>query len=168
MCLTLTPPQCRPLYINKTGQPIAWSTYASYACDALRTILAGDGDSISDDRLKLCNADTKFCADLSKKGAAPNIGQALETLGIRQENIPVVITDAVTFLWWAEAMAAYAQALFAKQSLLEPGKQVVEDAARGFDEPWMILATWNILENPAMNSIFTCSLPAQVVSAGGS
>jgi hypothetical protein len=64
-------------------------------------------------------------------------------------------------------MASYAKALAAGQSLVSVGKEVVKDSTGGFNEPWLVLAVWNMLQNPAIVSIFTCSLLKQAVGSSG-
>jgi hypothetical protein len=65
-------------------------------------------------------------------------------------------------------MADYAKALAAGQSLVAAGKNVVKDSTLGFDEPWLVLTAWNMLRNPAMESLFTSSLLKQASAAAGS
>jgi hypothetical protein len=65
-------------------------------------------------------------------------------------------------------MENYAKALAAGQSLVGAGKEVVKDGTLGFDEPWLVLATWNMLRNPAIESLFTSSLLKQASGAAGS
>jgi len=64
-------------------------------------------------------------------------------------------------------MASYSKALVAGQSLVGVGKEVVKDSTGGFNEPWLVLAAWNMLQNPAVASIFTCSLLKQAVGSAG-
>jgi len=162
--LNLTPQQCRQLFIDSTGQPYDWTTYLRYACGAEATILAGDADNA--DRLKLYTAGEEFWSELRDAGAASNQIRLLTDQGIR----PNATVDVVTVIWWSSAMENYAKALAAGQSLVGAGKAVVQDGTFGFDEPWLILATWNMLQNPAMESLFTSSLLAPatgtVASAG--
>jgi len=53
-------------------------------------------------------------------------------------------------------------ALFANESLEEPGEEVVKGSSLGFSEPWLVLASWAILENPAITSQFTSASPTDI------
>jgi hypothetical protein len=156
--LNLTPPQCRQLFIDASGQPYLWTKYLDGACAAQATILAGD--ATNEDRLKLFTAGEGFWQALTDAGAAPNQIKLLTDQGIRQN----AIVDVLSLIWWSTAMEKYARALVAGQSLVEVGKEVVRDGTGGFDEPWLVLATWNMLQKPAVESLFTSSL---LKSAGG-
>jgi hypothetical protein len=160
--LNLTPRQCRQLFIDTAGQPYDWTTYLRYACEAEATILDGDPDNA--DRLKLFTAGEEFWKELRDAGAAPNQIRLLADQGIR----PNATVDVTTLIWWSSAMENYAKALAAGQSLVGAGKAVVKDATIGFNEPWLVLATWNMLRNPAIDSLFTSSLLKQASGAAGS
>ena len=160
--LSLTPQQCRQLFIDTAGQPYDWTTYLRYACDAEATILDGDVDNA--DRLKLFTAGEEFWKELRDAGAASNQIRLLADQGIR----PNATVDVTTVIWWSSAMENYAKALAAGQSLVGAGKEVVKDGTLGFDEPWLVLATWNMLRNPAIESLFTSSLLKQASGAAGS
>jgi hypothetical protein len=159
--LNLTPQQCRQLYIDNSGQPYDWTVYLGYACGAEAAILNGDADNA--DRLKLFTAGTGFWQELRDAGAAPNQIQLLTDQGIRQN----AIVDVVSLIWWSSAMESYAKALAAGQSLVGVGKDVVKDSTGGFSEPWLVLAAWNMLRNPAVVSLFTCSLLKQAAGSAG-
>ena len=159
--LNLTPQQCRQLFADNSGQPYDWTVYLRYACAAEATILNGDADNA--DRLKLFTAGVDFWKQLMDAGAAPNQIALLTGQGIRQ----TAIVDVITLIWWSSAMASYAKALAAGQSLVSVGKEVVKDSTGGFNEPWLVLAVWNMLQNPAIVSIFTCSLLKQAVGSSG-
>jgi len=159
--LNLTPPQCRQLFVDSGGQPYDWTVYLRYACDAEATIL--NGDAANADRLKLFTAGVDFWTQLMNAGAAPNQTALLTGQGIRQ----TAIVDVITLIWWSSAMASYSKALVAGQSLVGVGKEVVKDSTGGFNEPWLVLAAWNMLQNPAVASIFTCSLLKQAVGSAG-
>ena len=160
--LSLTPQQCRQLFIDTAGQPYDWTTYLRYACDAEATILDGDVDNA--DRLKLFTAGEEFWKELRDAGAASNQIRLLADQGIR----PNATVDVTTVIWWSSAMENYAKALAAGQSLVGAGKEVVKDGTLGFNEPWLVLATWNMLRNPAIESLFTSSLLKQASGAAGS
>jgi hypothetical protein len=106
------------------------------------------------DRLKLFTAGEEFWKELKNAGAVPNQIRLLTDQGIR----PNAIVDVVTVIWWSSAMENYTKALAVGQSLVAAGKEVLKDGTRGFDEPWLVLATWNMLQNPAIESLFTSSL----------
>lgn len=159
--LNLTPQQCRQLYIDATGQPYDWTVYLGYACAAEATILNGDADNA--DRLKLFTAGVDFWKQLQDAGAAPNQIALLTGQGIRQ----TAIVDVITLIWWSSAMASYSKALAAGQSLVSVGKAVVKDSTGGFSEPWLVLAAWNMLQNPAVASTFTSSLLKLAVGSAG-
>ena len=157
--LSLTPQQCRQLFIDTAGQPYDWTTYLRYACDAEATILDGDVDNA--DRLKLFTAGEEFWKELRDAGAAPNQIRLLADQGIR----PNATVDVTTVIWWSTAMENYAKALAAGQSLIGAGKAVVKAGTLGFDEPWLVLAAWTMLQNPAIDSLFTSSLLKQASGA---
>ncbi|MBV9761382.1 MAG: hypothetical protein JO340_12520 [Acidobacteriaceae bacterium] len=152
LALSLTPPQCRRLFLDSSGEPHDWTYYLRYACDAQATIL--DGDEASANRLKLFQAGDAFWKQLKGGGSAANQRALLQQAGIPAE----AETDVLTFIWWASAMGDYAKALAADQSLEHAGGEVVTGGTRGFGEPWLIVATWKMLGNPAVDSRFTSSL----------
>ncbi|MGA2196927.1 MAG: hypothetical protein ABSH40_16825, partial [Bryobacteraceae bacterium] len=129
------------------------------ACDAEATILDGDVDNA--DRLKLFTAGEEFWKELRDAGAAPNQIRLLADQGIR----PNATVDVTTVIWWSTAMENYAKALAAGQSLIGAGKAVVKAGTLGFDEPWRVLAAWTMLQNPAIDSLFTSSLLKQASGA---
>ena len=157
--LNLTPQQCRDLFINAGGNPSDWTTYLGYACAAEATILNGDPENA--DRLKLFTAGEAFWKELRDAGAAPNQIRLLSQQGIRQN----AIVDVVSVIWWSSAMESYARAISANQSLIAVGKQIVKDATLGFDEPWLILAIWNMLRKPAIETLFTSTLLKRAAGA---
>jgi len=158
--LNLTPQQCRQLFIDTAGRPYDWTTYLRYACEAEATILDSDADNA--DRLQLFTAGEAFWSELRDAGAAPNQIRLLADQGIR----PNATVDVVSLIWWSSAMENYAKALAVGQSLEGAGKAVVKDGTLGFNEPWLVLATWNMLRNPAIDSLFTSSLLAAPSVAG--
>jgi hypothetical protein len=152
--LNLTPPQCRQLFIDRAGNAYDWTYYLRHACSAAATILDGDGDSVSASRLKLFRAEEAFWKELKDAGAAANQARLLADRGIAQ----TAEVDVLTFIWWASAMEKYAKALVGSQSLVAIGKQIVKDGTQGFNEPWLVLATWEMLQKPAINVVFTSSM----------
>ncbi len=150
--LSLTAAQCRSLFLDNSQTPYPWTTYVQYACAAEAIILAADADNV--DRLKLFQADIDYWKQLQDAGATPNVIRLLADRGIRQN----AIVDVITILWWSGAMGDYAKALAHNQSLVDAGKKVVKDGTLGFNEPWLVLATWLMLGKPAVESIFHCSL----------
>jgi hypothetical protein len=159
--LNLTPPQCRRLFIDPSGRPYDWTAYLGHACRAEAAILASDDTNA--DRLTLFTAGVEFWKKLETAGARDNRIRLLADQGIR----PNALVDVLTLLWWSSAMEKYAKALAAGQSLVGVGKEVVRDATGGFNEPWLVLATWEMLRNPAIQSIFTSSLLKQVTGSAG-
>lgn len=157
--LNLNSQQCRQLFIDGAGQPYTWTTYLSWACGAEALIL--DGDDANADRLKLFTAGEEFWKELRDAGAGPNQIRLLTGQGIRQN----AIVDVVSLIWWSSAMEKYAKALAANQSLVAVGKEVVKDSTGGFDEPWLVLATWNMLQKPGIESRFTSSLLQRAAGA---
>jgi hypothetical protein len=157
--LNLRPQQCRQLFIDASGQPYDWTTYLRYACAAEAEILAGDDANA--DRLKLFTAGEGFWKQLRDAGAAPNKIRLLAGQGIRQN----AIVDVVALIWWSSAMEKYAKALAAGQSLVGAGKEVVKDSTGGFNEPWLVLATWKMIQAPAVESLFTSSLLKRAAGA---
>ena len=160
LCLNVTPELCRRLFIDNTGQPYPWTSYLDHACAAQRIILNDDPGNA--DRLKLYSEGIPFWRQLENAGSPQSITQLLAAQGIR-ENARV---DVVTVLWWSSAMSKYAKAVAAGQPLEGLGTELVQDATRGFNEPWLILALWNMLQNPAIESAFTCSGSKHAVAAG--
>jgi hypothetical protein len=161
LSLSLSPQQCRQLFRDATGKPPDWSYYLRYACEAQATILDGDDAAASLSRLKLFQAGDAFWSRLKHAGSAANQAALLKQAGIVQE----AETDVLTFIWWSSAMEDYAKALAANQSLEEAGQEVVTGGTRGFSEPWLILATWKMLGNPAVVSVFNSSLLKLALSA---
>jgi hypothetical protein len=159
--LNLIPKQCHQLFIDSSGKPYDWTTYVDSACGAQAIILAGDDDNA--DRLKLFTAGTEFWKELMDAGAASNQIRLLAGQGIRQN----AVVDVITLIWWSSAMEKYAKALAAGRSLVGVGKEVVKDSTGGFDEPWLVLSTWNMLQKPAIESLFTSSLLKLAGGAAG-
>jgi len=157
--LSLTPQQCRQLFIDSGGQPYKWTTYLGQACGAAAAILAGDDANA--DRLKLYTAGEAFWKELRDAGAPPNKIRLLAGQGIRQN----AVVDVIALIWWSCAMEKYAATLVAGQSLVGAGKEVVKDSMGGFNEPWVILATWAMLQKPTIESLFTSSLLKRAAGA---
>jgi hypothetical protein len=111
--------------------------------------------------LKLFTAGEEFWKQLRDAGAAPNKIRLLAGQGIRQN----AIVDVVALIWWSSAMEKYAKALATGQSLVGVGKEVVKDSTGGFNEPWLVLATWKMIQAPAVDSLFTSSLLKRAAGA---
>jgi hypothetical protein len=152
--LSLNQTQCRQIFIDGDGKPYDWLHYLHYACNAAAIILDGDGDTANANRVRLFRAGDSFWQQLRDAGAAPNQMGLLTNAGI----IPGADVDVITFIWWSSAMEAYAKALASGKSLVGVGKQVVKDSTQGFSEPWLVLAIWEMLGNPPIESLFTSSL----------
>lgn len=157
--LNLTPGQCRQLFIDSTGKPFDAASYVERACAAQATILSGDADNA--DRLKLYRAGADFWKELGTQGSGANISRVLGDQGIGQH----AVVDVITVVWWSSAMESYAKALAQNGSLEKVGKAVVQDDTRGFNEPWLILATWAMLGKPALDCRFMSSLIKQAAGA---
>ena len=54
-------------------------------------------------------------------------------------------------------MAAYAKALAQGDPLAPVAKEVVQDATRGYKEPWAILTTWVLAGKPELTHNFVCT-----------
>jgi len=156
LSLCLDPAQCRQLFTGANGEPHDFAFYVQGVCDAEKAILAGDPDSAY--RLRLFNASAQTWQDLEDAGAAPNMTPIFENLGMSDVEAELAVTDAVTTIWWARAMTNYATALAKGQSLEAVGKEAVKDANRGYNEPWMILAAWNLAGKPPLKTEFFSSL----------
>lgn len=158
--LSLTPQLCRQLFVNTNDQAYEWTRYLSAVCQAGGTILAGDEDNA--DRLKLYSAGEPFWAALKDAGSPSNKTRLLTNRGIRRN----AIVDVIAVIWWSYAMADYAKAVVAGDSLVGVGRGVVKDATAGFDEPWLVLAIWYMLGGrAAISSLFTSSLLKPAVGA---
>ena len=150
--LSLTSAQCAKLFAS--SDPMS---FILEYCGDETTILSGNPDSAN--RLALFGADQNTWRRLQQAGAASNIVSVLKSIGIPESAPPeALVPDVVTGLWWSSAMANYARALAAHESLEQVGAQVVKAGTLGFGEPWMILAAWNLLGNPPMQVEFTSSL----------
>jgi hypothetical protein len=90
----------------------------------------------------------------------------LRKLGMTDTEAKLAVADALTAVWWAEAMASYAAALAKGKPPESAGKELVEDSNRGYNEPWMALAAWNIAGRPAIRSAFQSSLVVGAAAAG--
>ena len=160
--LSLSPGQCRQLFIGPNGA-YDWNHYAAALCAAERVILAGDPDYAY--RLPLFNASQDTWNNLHEAGAPSNIMPILKNLGLSDGQAQLAVTDVITVNWWAAAMAAYAKAVQKGQSLVNAGKDVVKDADIGYNEPWMVLAAWDLTGKPAIQAGFFTSLPDAAVAA---
>ncbi len=164
--LCLDPGQCRQLYIGNNGQPYQWASYILQVCEAERTIFSGlDEDPESAWRLKLFNADLGAWQGLRDAGDAANMTPILQSLGMSDAEVELAVTEAMTAVWWAGAMASYAAALSKGQSLEAVGKDVVKDANRGYNEPWLVLAAWNLAGQPSLKAEFVSPLLETAVAA---
>jgi hypothetical protein len=158
--LSLNPAQCRSLFIGPDG-PYDYHAYIAALCAAEQTILRGDPYDNSPARFRLFSADQKAWDDLAEAGAPENIALVLRDLGFDNASQALLVTDVITAVWWATAMADYAKALAKGQSLEGVGAEVVKDANLGYNEPWMVLAAWDLAGRPAtVTARFFTSLPA--------
>lgn len=161
--LSLDPGQCRRLFIGANGAN-DFAFFIRAICSAEKAILAGDPESAY--RLKVFNADQHAWEGLQTAGSASNITPKLRDLGMSDAESQLAVTDALTAVWWAEAMANYATALAKGHSLEAVGKKVVKDSNRGYNEPWMILAAFNLAGKPPIQSQFTSSLSGPAAAVG--
>jgi hypothetical protein len=165
LSLGLNPAQCRQLFID-ADQPLTFPFYVQQVCDAQKIILAGDSDSAF--RLKLFDAGQVTWKSLADAGAPQPIAEILQGLGMSGTEAQLAVTDVITTIWWASAMANYANALIKGQPLEKVGKDVVKESNQGYNEPWMILAAWEITGKPEIKAGFTSSLiGAPMVQAAG-
>lgn len=150
--LSLTSAQCAKLFASTDPM-----TFIIEYCGDETTILSGNPDNAN--RLELFGADQGVWSRLQHAGAESNIVSVLKRIGIPESAPPeALVPDVVTGLWWSSAMANYARALAAHEPLEKAGAEVVKAGTLGFGEPWMILAAWNLLGNPPMQTEFTSSL----------
>jgi hypothetical protein len=166
--LNLTATQCKRLFIGSDGKPYDWTVYLEKVRDAQTIILANDSDNAK--RLKLFSVgDVEIWKQLKDAGTAQAIVAILNRNGFPDSSVAnLLVPDVMTAVWWSEAMGNYASALSKGQPLVESGKDLVKDGTLGYSEPWLILASWNILENPAVDSLFTSSLlKSQVAKTAG-
>jgi hypothetical protein len=164
--LNLNPTQCRQLFLDASSKPHDFMYYIDAMCAAEKMIYAGlAGDPENAYHLKLFNADRDHWEALQEAGNVPNMKPILEDLGMSDVEIQLAATDAFTAIWWSEAMANYAKALAKGQSLVSIGKEVVKDSNLGYNEPWMILTTWNLAGKPTITSDFISSLPQPALGA---
>ena len=159
--LSLTPDACHRLFISGSNA-FGWADYVQAVCSGQQIVLAKD--EANADRLNLYQMDLSFWKQLLNAGTQQNINALLAPQGIRQE----AVADVIAVNWWSEAMSNYASALAQGKPLVNLGKEVVKDGTMGFNEPWMILAAWNILGRPAIDSVFTSSLIQGLASATSS
>ena len=157
--LKLNPAQCRQLFLAN-GQPYAWTHYLTAICEAEQAIYSGLDDLEHSYHLQLFRADQDTWNALQDAGAGAAMVPILKNLGMPDAIAQLAVTDALTAIWWSEAMAAYATALAHGDSLAAAGKDVVVDANRGYNEPWMILATWLLASNPPITGKFVTTGPA--------
>lgn len=160
--LSLDPRQCGQLFAGPNGA-YDWNAYIAAFCKAELVILAGDADSAY--RLPLFRADQGTWNRLQEAGSPGNVTPILRSLGMSDTQAQIAFTDVTTAVWWADAMAAYAQALAKGQSLEAAGKEVVKDSNNGYNEPWMVLAAWDLTGKPTIQAQFVTSLPEPAVAA---
>lgn len=150
--LSVTSVQCAKLFAS--SDPML---FILEYCKGETMILSGDPDSVN--RLKLFSADRNSWMRLQDAGAPSNIVSVLKSIGIPDSAPPeMLVPDVVTGLWWSSAMSNYAAALAAHEPLDKAGAKVVKAGTLGFGEPWMIVAAWNLLGNPPVQTEFTSSL----------
>lgn len=164
--LSLTPAQCRNLFVDGDGNAFDQAWFRDSAYEALATILENDPDQVSQGRRTLALAGGPFRDALAAKGDDQDIQEMLAEKGISPIAIPAARVDFVAFEWWSDAMSQYAKALAAGQPLEKPGEGVVKKSNLGFNEPWMILSTWNRLGGPALSSSFTHALSGKPKAIG--
>jgi len=166
LALNLDPAQCRRLFIDPSDKGYDWACYIGQICSAEKTILAGLAeDPESAYRLRLFNADQDAWKNLQTAGAASNMIPILKSLGMSDAESELAVTDALTAIWWADAMASYATTLAKGKSPEAVGKEVVTDSNRGYSEPWMVLAAWNLGGKPMIESAFSSSLLESAMAA---
>jgi len=166
--LSLKPEQCRSLYVDVKGKPYDWVHYIDAICEAERAIYSGlSADPENAYHVKLFTAGHDTWKALRDAGAGAAMVPILKTRGMSDPEANLAVTDAITAIWWSDAMAAYAAALAQGKSLQSAGKEVVKDSTRGYNEPWMILATWILSGRPAITHNFACSLQSAAAAKSG-
>jgi hypothetical protein len=167
--LNLQPAQCRRLFLGADNQPYDSGFYIGQLCAAQMTILNGLGnEGGAAYRLKVFHAGEDTWNDLHEAGSPPNISRTLrDRLGMSDAEATLAVTDVITALWWADAMSEYAQALAKGQPLEKAGKDMVKDANLGYNEPWMVLASWNLAGRPSMEAKFISSIASPPALAAG-
>jgi hypothetical protein len=165
--LNLDPTQSRQLFIDGNGKPFDFIHYINARSAVEKAINAGlADDQVYAFRLKLFNASQDAWKRLQEAGAATNMTPILRDLGVSANDLERAVTDAMTAVWWSEAMEDYATILAKGQSLEKVGSAVVRKANLGYKEPWMILTTWSLVGSPAtITSNFISSVPAASVAA---
>jgi hypothetical protein len=159
--LSLSPEKCRQLFIDPNGRPHNWLHYVRAMCAVEKVIYSGLGaDPETSYHLKVFSAGEDIWEALRDAGAAANKIRILQTLGMSETEAQLAVTDAITAIWWSGAMSDYAAALAAGKSLGDAGKDVVEDANLGYNEPWMILTAWDLAGRPAITADFYSALQA--------
>ena len=164
--LSLNPEKCRQLFVDGNNKPYDWLHYITAMCNVEKAIYSGlDTDPENSYHLKLFRTGQNIWEELQRAGAASNMTPILRKLGMSETEAQLAITDAITAIWWSGAMADYAAALAKGGSLEAVGKKLVKDSNLGYNEPWMILTTWDLADRPTITADFSSSL--QAVSAAG-
>jgi hypothetical protein len=164
--LNLNPAQCHALFLDPSSNAYGSMYYLDAICAAERAIYAGLADDPENAyHLKLFHASKGSWQQLQEAGTASNMAPTLRKLGMNDTEVQLAATEAFTAVWWAGAMADYAEALAKGRSLEAVGKEVVKESNLGYSDPWMILAAWNLAGKPQVNSQFSCSLPAVSIAA---
>jgi hypothetical protein len=166
LSLALTPAQCRRLYLDPGGQPRPWDFFVTEVCQAQTAILANQPENAY--RLQVYATPLAKWTALREAGAAPNQTRILRSLGLSATNASLALNDVIPTIWWAAAMATYAQALADAKPLAKAAKAVLKDSNLGYGEPWMLLSAWNIAGHPPLTTVFTSSqiAPAKATGAG--
>jgi hypothetical protein len=159
--LNLDPTQCRQLFFDADGKPFDFMHYINARSAVEKAMNAGlADDQVYAFRLRLFNASQEAWKRLQEAGVGTNMTPILRDLGVAAIDLERAVTDAMTAIWWSEAMADYAATLAKGQSLEKVGRDVVKKSNLGYEEPWMILTTWNLAGSPAITSNFVSSVPA--------
>jgi hypothetical protein len=133
---------------------------------AERTILSGDGEWVSEERLKLFNATPQVWKHARDAGSNYSVPPVLESEAGMNPTVAngAGWVDFYTISEWSLDMVDFANALTKGTSLAEAGKSVVFDFGAGFDEPWYILAVSRMLaasgQNGTLTATFTRTIPA--------
>jgi hypothetical protein len=67
---------------------------------------------------------------------------------------------------WDGSYACFFSRIVVTSHAVDAGKGVVKTGTLGFNEPWLVLATWNMLKKPAIQGLFTSSLFKPAVGTG--
>jgi len=155
LALKLDPKQCEQLFVDANHEAYDWLRYLDAMCEVEKAIYSGLAqDPESSYHLKVFEAGRDTWEALRDAGARAAMVPILKELGLTDAEVQLAATDAMTAIWWSNAMADYSTALAKGESLEAVGKEVVKDANGGYKEPWMILTAWVLAGKPPITRKF--------------